>query len=207
MSLSLVFVFPAPWTVAWFSKWLAGQVRASDGLTFDFAGSANNVWKLASGYVVLLAASIGVSFAQEKDPESVGLMVAYLATQLALVAMGWAFTKWFIEHLKLGDRRWRFDGSIWGYLGWILLFYVSFITIIGWAWALAGWYGWIADHVQNAGGKVRFLGAGHEVLWRTILLIPMCILIVTIPWAFKWYYGWFVSQLELAPDGQEAAVL
>lgn len=205
--LSMVFVFPAPWTMAWFSKWLAGQVRANNGQAFDFRGTAGNVWKLVAVYVLLLGASIGVGIAQEQDPESIGLIVAYLVTQLALVAMGWAYARWFIDHLELGGRSWRFDGSIWGYIGWMLLFYLSFITIIGWAWAMVGLYSWIADHVQDAGGKLRFLGAGHEVLWRTLAMGFSCLFIIPIPWAIKWYYGWFVSQLELTPDSQEAAVL
>src|SRR5690606_1410139 len=116
--------------------------------------------------------------------------------QIFALAIGWFFTKWFIDHLELRDKRWRFDGSIWSFVGWNLLVSVSILTIIGWAWAIAGLYNWICSHVQDAGGTLQFVGAGHQVLWRTLAMALFCLPILTFPWAIKWYYAWLISQVE-----------
>jgi hypothetical protein len=206
-ALSIPFIVPIPWTLSWFSGWFAGEVEATNGERFRFSGTAANVWKLVALYVLAYALSFGVGFAREQDDSTVWLVWPDVLIQLMMIALSWVWLRWFIDHLRLGDRNWRFDGSVWGFLGWNLLVIVSFLTIIGWAWAMAGMYSWIADHVQDAGGKLRFLGAGHEVLWRSLVFILFVLPIITIPWAVKWYYGWLVSQLELTPEDSAAAVL
>jgi hypothetical protein len=158
-ALSIPFIVPIPWTLSWFSGWLAGEVAVNDGERFRFSGAAANVWKLAALYVLAYAASIGIGAAQEQDNPVLLLILANLVVQVVMMALSWTFIRWFIEHLELGGRKWRFDGSVWGFVGWNLLVGVSILTIIGWAWAMAGMYSWIADHVQDAGGKLRFLGA------------------------------------------------
>ena len=196
---SFAFIVPAPWTICWFTKWLAGQVRSSDGQVLEFRGTAGSVWKLVALYVLLFAASITLGFLRGDTDPSVATVSQDVLLQLAVLAISWLFVKWGINHVEWNNRRWRFDGSIWGFLGWYLLIYVSVLTIIGWAWASVGLYNWIAEHVQDAGGKMRFLGAGHQMLWRTIVFVLFCVPILTIPWAIRWYYAWLVSQVELTP--------
>ena len=91
---------------------------------------------------------------------------------------------------------------MWGFLGWNILFYVSILTIIGWAWAAVGLYNWIADNVEDAGGKLRFLGAGHQMLWRTIVRVLWCATLLGMPWAIRWFYAWLIGQVELTPAEQ-----
>jgi hypothetical protein len=201
MALSFPFVIPVPWVISWFTGWLAGEVRASNGETFRFSGTAANVWKIIALYVLVYAVAFGTGLARDENDGPFWIYFPSLLSHLVMLALGWMFTRWTINHLELNGRQWRFDGSVWGFIGWNLLVSVSILTIIGWAWAMAGFYDWIASHVRDAGGDLRFLGAGHQVLWRTIVLVPFCIPIVTIPWAIKWYYDWLVSQLELTPEG------
>lgn len=151
--------------------------------------------------MLVYAVSFGIGLARDENDAPVWTYLPDVLSHFVLLALGWMFTRWTIEHLELNNRRWRFDGSVWGFIGWNLLVSVSILTIIGWAWAMAGFYDWVASHVRDAGGDLRFLGAGHQVLWRTIVLVPFCIPIVTIPWAIKWYYDWLVSQVELTPEG------
>ncbi len=114
-----------------------------------------------------------------------------------MIPLAWAYYRWLINHTELEGRLLRFDGSVWGYIGWLLLTYVSIFTIIGWAWVAAAFYRWIARHVQDAGGQVRFVGKGHQVLWRGIVYVLFCLPIVTLPWAVRWFFRWLVRQLEL----------
>ena len=200
MALSFPFVIPVPWVISWFTGWLAGEVRASNGENFRFSGTAANVWKIIALYVLVYAVSFGTGLARDENDGPFWVYFPSLLSHLVMLALGWMFTRWTINHLELNGRHWRFDGSVWGFIGWNLLVSVSILTIIGWAWAIAGFYDWVASHVRDAGGDLRFLGAGHQVLWRTIVLVPFCIPIVTIPWALKWYYDWLVSQVELTPE-------
>ncbi len=203
MILSFPFIIPAPWTICWFTKWLAGEVRASDGEALEFRGTAGTVWKLVALYVLLVGVSISLGVIRGDEQPSIATVSQDVLLQLAALALGWGFLKWAVNHLEWNSRRWRFDGSIWGFLGWYLLLYVSVLTIIGWAWASVGLYNWIAEHVQDAGGTMQFVGAGHQMLWRTIVFVLFCVPILTIPWAIKWYYAWLISQLQLT-QGAEA---
>lgn len=202
VGFSGLFIIPLPWTICWFASWFAGEVRANDGRTFDFHGKAKNVWMIVSVYVLMIVISAILGVTREEDPSLAWLVFPDIALNVALLFVGWFFLRWAVDHLEFGGKRWRFSGSIWGFVGWNVLFYVAILTIIGWAWALAGLYNWIADNVQDAGGKVRFLGAGHQMLWRTIVMILFCLPIVTIPWAIKWFYDWLISQVGLTPEAK-----
>lgn len=202
VGLSAVFLIPLPWTICWFSKWFAGEVRANDGRTFDFHGAAKNVWALVAAYVSMVIISAVLGIARNEDPDLGWLVLPDIAINLVLVCLGWFFLRWTIDHLEFGGNRWRFAGSIWGFLGWTFLFYVAIFTIIGWAWALVGFYNWTADNIRDAGGKVIFVGAGHQILWRTFAMFLFCLPIVTFPWVIRWYYAWLISQVELLPEAE-----
>ena len=143
---------------------------------------------------VLYGIVIILSFHSGLDDELAWLQ--WVATLVA-IPVGWAYIRWFINHTQLGGHPLRFDGSVWAYIGWILLTYVSIFTIIGWAWVAAAFYRWFAGHVQDAGAQVRFMGKGHQVLWRVIVYILFCLPIVTLPWAMRWILRWYVRQFEL----------
>lgn len=202
VGLSGILLVPLPWTICWFVNWFAGEVRAGDGRTFDFHGAPQNVWAIVTAYVLMILTSAVLGVARDDDPDLAWLVLPDLAINLALFIVGWFFLRWAVNHLEFGGRRWRFAGSLWGFLGWNILFYVSFLTIIGWAWVAVGLYNWMADNVQDAGGKLRFLGAGYQMLWRTIVMALWCVTIIGIPWAIRWFYAWLISQVEVRPSAE-----
>jgi hypothetical protein len=136
---------------------LLGGLRGDDGESFRFSGAASNVWRVLLTLVLLFGASITLAIVRGDDGSAKWLW-GDLLIQILSLYFSWTIVKWIIDHLELGGRRWRFDGSLLGFVGWNLLLYLSIFTIIGWAWALVGLYNWIADNVQDAGGKLRFLG-------------------------------------------------
>jgi hypothetical protein len=94
-----------------------------------------------------------------------------------------------------------FEGSIWGYIGWQLLFVISMITIIGWAWVITAMLRWICRNINGTRREVLFNASGLEVLWRSIVFVLLCALIIPIPWMLRWYGQWYVSQFALARRG------
>lgn len=200
--LSAVFILPLPWTICWYARWFASQVRATGGHTFQFLGTPGNVWKLVAAYVLTMILSNVPSWIDLDETDVTLMLLLGVAVQLIFVAIYWGFAKWAIDHLELDGRRWSFNGSVWGYLGWNLLIFASILTIIGWAWATVGFYNWIAGRIQNAGGKLHFAGTGYQLLWRTLVMLLFCLPIVTIPFAFKWFYDWLVEQVELTPAAE-----
>ncbi len=90
-----------------------------------------------------------------------------------------------------------FDGSALTYVGWHVLTYLSFITIIGWAWVITAWMRWNCRNVIGTQREIMFIATGLEVLWRTVVFGVGAALIIPIPWVMRWYATWYVSQFEL----------
>ncbi len=184
--LGSMLVIPAPWVVCWFAKWFVGKVRLSSGTALTFTGTPGSVAVLAVVYGLFLLAS--------SNTENDELWSSILS--LAGIPLSWAFFRWYVNHAQLGAGSFRFDGSVWGYIGWTLLTYLSILTIVGWAWVMAVFYRWIAGNVRHAEGTVQFVGQGHQILWRIPALILFCLPIVTMPWAIKWIVCWLIQQFE-----------
>ena len=110
--------------------------------------------------------------------------------------MNWAVFRWVLNHTRIGSRSFRFEGSVWGYVGWYLLTWISILTIVGWAWALAAFYRWMAQRTRHDEGTLDFVGRGHQLLWRFPALFLFCVPIVTIPWAIRWMTRWQIRQIE-----------
>jgi hypothetical protein len=82
--------------------------------------------------------------------------------------------------------------------------YISFITIIGWAWVIAFWMRWICSNIEGTRREVVFNGTGLQILWRTLVFVIGCIVIIPIPWVLRWYARWYVSQFALVDRGAMA---
>ena len=203
LTISLLLLVPAPWAFCWFYRWLLSQIQLSDATTPRFRGTPGSVWVLTTlwggVFLVSIFASAGSS---EENP---GLFWLQLATSLAMIPIGWALLRWFIRHTELYGNRLRFDGSLLGYTGWLVLVHASLITIVGWAWVATAMYRWITRHVQQTQGELRFAAKGHQLLWRIIAFILFCLPLVTLPWAIKWISRWLVQQVELDRRGSAAA--
>ena len=115
--------------------------------------------------------------------------------------LSWMALKWVVGNLAANGHKLplAFNGSAIGYIGWQVLTFISFITIIGWAWVVAFWIRWICSNVSGTRREIVFNGTGLDILWRTIVMTLLSCLIIPIPWVLRWYARWYVSQFALVP--------
>jgi hypothetical protein len=114
--------------------------------------------------------------------------------------------RWVVSHLSSNGQPLpiTFNGSIWAFIGFQLLMFISIFTIIGWAWVITFWMRWICRNLAGTRREVVFNGSGLQVLWRTIVMSLLFILIIPIPWILRWYAKWYVSQTALVERGAYA---
>ncbi len=187
LAIGAMFVIPAPWTGTAFYRYVSTHTSLPDGKRFTFAGLAGDIW-----IVFVAIAALGL----------VGLVIPF--GNLFALPPTWALTvqviRWFCAKLgsEDGSVKLSFVGGIWNYIGWSALLYLSFITIIGWAWVFAAMMRWMCRHVS---GTVRFefRGTGLAILWRGLVMGLLGILIIPIPWLVRWYMTWFISQIHVIP--------
>lgn len=182
-----VVIVAAPWTATGFYRFLSQHVSLPDGRRLRLAGQPVDIWYILIGLAVLgwlhQAHHAGISAA------------ATLVTSLLTVPL----LRWFCASLRTEDDQLKlsFKGETLAYLGWSILFIVSLLTVIGWAWVLKATMQWIC---RNISGTVDFTfnATGLAILGRVLLLILMFALIIPIPWAIRWYANWFASQFAVA---------
>lgn len=186
------FVIPAPWLIVWYTKWLVSCVRVPGRPNLSFEGGTMTIVPWFFGTIVLFA------------------LVAYTGSQLInlvaflfYIAIYWLFIRWFVANLASNGQPLglSFSGTPWAYAGWMLLFFVSVITIIGWAWVYVAWLRWFCRNIQGTQREVAFVGSGLEFLWRTIVIAVVSSLIIPIPWMYRWKMRWLASRTVLAPRG------
>lgn len=205
---AMVLVVPAPWAHCWYARWFASRVRSSGGTALTFVGAPGGVAVLAVLLGVLLLASlIHAATADLPPPPDTWfgslLLAIYgpndvwnVTSSLAALPLGWALLRWLVNHTRLGGGSFRFEGSVWGYVGWYLLTHLSILTVVGWAWALAAFYRWMAQRTRHAEGTLEFVGRGHQFLWRLPVMFLFCLPLVTMPWALRWFTRWQIRQVE-----------
>ncbi|MCO5131952.1 MAG: DUF4339 domain-containing protein [Xanthobacteraceae bacterium] len=181
-------VFPLPWVLVWYLKWLVPHIHVRGRPNLGFEGTAMTIVPWFFGAVVLTAA-LALSGSELLGNLSI----------LVQLALDWLFLKWLIENLSADGRPLGlgFSGSIWAYIGWALLTAVSVVTVIGWAWVGAAWMRWCCGHIQGTRRAVVFNGSGLDFLWRTVVVVLAASFIIPIPWMFRWMMRWIASQTEL----------
>lgn len=186
--LGLITVIPAPWAIVWYLKWFVGCVQVPGRSNMSFAGNAMTLVPWYFGFVVL-AIIVGV----------IGSKPLGNLLSIAQIALYWLLLRWLIANLASNGRPLglSFSGSFWAYLGWTLLFGISIITIIGWAWVYAAQMRWICRNIQGTQRQVVFNGTGLEYLWRFVVALILSSLVVPIPWVWRWLIRWQASQTEL----------
>lgn len=190
--IGMILIVPAPWVVCWYYEWLFSVVQGRWGSRLEFRGTPGSVWVLTTLYGVLIVANIAYGATQEQGETNVAFDIGF---QLASLVLGWALWRWMVSQLELNGARLRLGASLLGYVGWMLLLYLSIITIIGWAWVTVFFYRWLAGTVDGAPGRFGFKGEGHQILWRTLAMILFMLPVLTIPWAIRWYMAWLVEQI------------
>ncbi|MDA9430420.1 DUF4339 domain-containing protein [Bradyrhizobium sp. CCBAU 51627] len=192
MIIGSCFVIPVPWLFVWYTKWLVPCVKVPGRPNLSFTGNAMAIVPWFFGFIVL---AIAVGFIGSR-------LLSNLLFVIQLV-LYWLLIKWMVANLASNGQPLglSFSGSIWAYIGWNLLFAISIITIIGWAWVAAAQTRWFCRSIEGTRREILFKGSGLDILWRGIVAAILCSLIIPIPWVYRWIMNWFASQTELAPRG------
>jgi GYF domain 2 len=186
LMIGYLFVIPAPWTGTGFYRWMASRTAVPGRPNFAFTGQPGDIW-----YVFVATGLMLYAQAYDNRLELIFIPVSAF--------LSWVLVRWLAGNLSSNGQRLpiAFNGSVVTFIGWQLLMYVSFITIIGWAWVIAAMMRWICRNIGGTRREVVFNGTGLEVLWRTIVLAIACAFIIPIPWMMRWYNRWYVSQFAL----------
>src|SRR5260221_4221837 len=182
-----LFIVPAPWVNTGFYRWIVEPIEPPNGKRVHFEGRPGAIWW------VFVLNSIFLYLGQVH-----GVVLA--VTLLVSVFFYYIITRWFFANLTWEGQteRLRFVGSFWGMLGWIVLTWLGFIVIIGWAWAQTAMLRWICANVEGTRKQLTFVGTGWGVLWRAFLFVISCFFIIPIPWTLRWLMAWYVSQFHLS---------
>jgi hypothetical protein len=196
LALGIIFVLPAPWAGVWFYKWFASKVILPGGRPLRLQGQVGEIWWLFVGFG--LAQWIGPTLDAALDVRWGGALSSLLG-----VVFGWALVGWFCAHVETEDGAMKiaFTGGVLPYIGWSLLVAVSFVTVIGWAWALKYFLRWICARIEGA-PHFAFNAGGFAILWRALVFSLCSILVIPIPWLLKWYGNWMISQFSAEPEAQ-----
>lgn len=228
-----LFIIPAAWAAAFLYRRVIPYVVFSDGTRAAFVGRGGQVWGwfVFVGALSLLPHLIG-GIAYNGNPFSLILSLPHPdfgntrgATTAGFVAFLVALPFFFYAQLSI--VRWAvagielingpdlsFAGRYSHLLGWLLLFAVSMITIIGWAWAATGFLRWFAYNVEGAGVRSEFVGSGWDLLWRGIAFILVLLVIMITAttalqtairiaaliwclWASVWLLKWITRNVVL----------
>ena len=190
--IGMILVIPAPWVFVWYTKWIVSCVRVPGRPNLGFTGNAMTLLPWYFGFIVL---AIVIAF--------IGSQILSNLLFIVQIVLYWLLIKWMVANLASNEQPLglAFTGSIWAYVGWNLLFAISIITIIGWAWVAAAQMRWFCRSVEGTRREIVFKGSGLGILWRGIVAAILCSLIIPIPWVYRWIMNWFASQTELAPRG------
>jgi GYF domain 2 len=185
-------IIPIPWLFVWYTQWIVSCVRVPGRPNLSFTGSAMAIVPWFFGFIVL-AIVVGYT----------GIQILSTAVYIIQIVLYWMLLKWMIANIASNGQPvgLSFTGSIPGYIGWSLLFAVSLITIIGWAWVAAAQLRWTYRNIQGTRREIIFRGSGLGILWRGIVAAILCGFIIPIPWVYRWIMNWFASQTELVPRG------
>ncbi|MGY3388899.1 hypothetical protein ACVWW6_001490 [Bradyrhizobium sp. USDA 3311] len=192
MLIGMCFVIPAPWVFVWYTKWIVPCVKVPGRPNLSFTGNAMALVPWFFGFIVL---AIAIGF--------IGSQLLSNLLFLVQIVLYWLLIKWIVANLASNGQPLglSFTGSVWAYVGWNLLFAISIITIIGWAWVAAAQMRWFCRSIEGTRREIVFKGSGLEILWRGIVAAILFSLIIPIPWLYRWIMNWFASQTELAPRG------
>jgi hypothetical protein len=186
------FVIPVPWLFVWYMNWIVPCVKVPGRPNLSFTGSAMTLVPWFFGFIVV---AIVIAFT--------GIQILNTALYIAQIVLYWMLLKWMIANIASNGQPvgLTFTGSILGYVGWNILFAISIITIIGWAWVAAAQLRWMYRNIEGTRREIIFKGNGLGILWRGIVAAFLCGFIIPIPWVYRWIMNWFASQTELAPRG------
>jgi hypothetical protein len=185
--IGFLLVIPAPWVATNFYQWMTSCLRVPGRPNLAFSGQVGDIWYVF--VAIALLTYIGFTGASSLQYLSVPVQ-GYLS---------WLTLRWIAANLSSQGRQLpiSFEGNALTYVGWHVLMYLSFITIIGWAWVITAWMRWNCRNVIGTQREIVFIATGLQILWRTVVFGLGSALIIPIPWVMRWYTTWYVSQFEL----------
>ncbi|HKH80146.1 MAG TPA: GYF domain-containing protein [Methylovirgula sp.] len=192
-AIGLLLIIPAPWAMTSYYRWFITHLRVPTIPGIGFTGWPGDIWWV---FVLTgLCSYAGVPHAQHLHAHHLSILVIPVEA-----ALSWLVIRWVLANISSEGRplSLSFAGSVWAYIGWTLLVYLSFITIIGWAWVMTAWMRWVCRNIVDATRTVSFNASGWEVLWRTFVFGLTILFIIPIPWTLHWYVRWYVSQFSVA---------
>ncbi|MET4387082.1 hypothetical protein ABIB73_002831 [Bradyrhizobium sp. F1.4.3] len=192
MLIGMCFIIPVPWVFVWYTKWIVSCVKVPERPNLSFTGNAMTLVPWYFGFIVL---AIAIAFT--------GIQSLNNLLFIAQVVLYWLLLKWMVANLASNGQSLglSFTGSVWAYIGWNLLFAISIITIVGWAWVAAAQIRWMCRNIEGTRREIVFNGSGLGILWRGIVAAILSGFIIPIPWVYRWIMNWFASQTELVPRG------
>ncbi|MFL6810363.1 MAG: DUF4339 domain-containing protein [Bradyrhizobium canariense] len=192
MLIGMCFIIPVPWVFVWYTKWIVSCVKVPGRPNLSFTGNAMALVPWYFGFIVL-AIVIGY----------IGVPLLSNLLFIAQIVLYWLLIKWMVANLASNGQPLglSFTGTVWAYVGWSLLFAISIITIIGWAWVAAAQMRWFCRSIEGTRREIVFNGSGLGILWRGIVAAFLCGFIIPIPWVYRWIMNWFASETVLAPRG------
>ena len=198
-ALLLVLMIPGAWGAAALFGWLAANVRFADGTRVGFEGRPGRAWAL---FAAMIFVSFLPSAATFGMPDTGKKALVQLVLSVLIVpfvaALKLPLYRWTIGGLRLtpGGNP-RFVATYPAYLGWSVLFSLSFLTIVGWAWVGVAMARWICRNIEADGYAVEFAGTGWGLLWRGFVWLLGSVCIIPLPWVWRSMYGWGVRNLVL----------
>ena len=193
----------APIGLRYFYQWFASRITLRSGSRLEFHGATRGIYAF---FLALMGISLVDRLAESLvDGSSAGDLVPALFGLIVSVGTLYLSAKVNLEFFKWQCANTRSTSGVTmqcvapdgGYFWRWLLVAVSFVTIVGWAWAATWALKWLFSHVKAEGRTISFHGSGGQLLWRATVSIIACLPIVTIPWVIAWGYRWFVSQLQV----------
>src|SRR5882672_9497358 len=154
--IGLLLVIPAPWVATSFYRWAVSRLHVPGRHNLAFNGQVGDLW-----YVFVLMGLM--SYAGFYDS------YVQLLTIPVQAFLSWLLLRWLASNLSSNGKPLpiTFNGSPLTFIGWQILLYVSFITIIGWAWVTTAFMRWNCRNIVGTRREVVFNASGLEVLWRT----------------------------------------
>lgn len=206
------------WGLEFLYKWLLSKLRLSDNTAIQFVGTGAQIWwvpivgtlplMVANLFSALpaLASQIRVDEDLQRLLATGGVVVTIVLMIPGILVMCWMVVrilKWVLENLVLScGTRLTFTGTLWQYLGWFLLMWISVYSIIGWAWVAVAMVRWMFRNTWSSGGhRLVFTGTGGEVLWRYLVmgLVILVTLGLASPWMVVWFLRWAASRTFVVP--------
>ncbi|MGY4347355.1 hypothetical protein ACVWXM_003822 [Bradyrhizobium sp. GM7.3] len=151
MLIGMCFIIPVPWVFVWYTKWIVSCVKVPGRPNLSFTGNAMALVPWYFGFIVL-AVVIGY----------IGVPLLSNLLFIAQLVLYWLLIKWMVANLASNGQPLglSFTGTVWAYVGWSLLFAISIITIIGWAWVAAAQMRWFCRSIEGTRREIVFNGSG-----------------------------------------------